>query len=43
MRFRGRWPYGCWFYLVKGAGVFVNVGRSLRALTRLALSKPSPL
>ena len=31
---RGRWPYGCWFYLVKGAGVFVNVGRSLRAQTR---------
>ena len=31
---RGRWPYGCWFYLVKGAGIFVNVGRSLRALTR---------
>jgi hypothetical protein len=36
---RGRWPYGCWFYLVKGAGVFVNVGRSLRALTRLTLVK----
>ena len=31
---RGRWPYGCWFYLVRGAGIFVNVGRSLRALTR---------
>ena len=36
---RGRWPYGCWFYLVKGAGVFVNVGRSLRAQTCAATSK----
>ena len=40
---RGRWPYGCWFYLVKGAGVFVNVGRSLRALTRRAMSRTKRL
>tara|TARA_B110001452_G_scaffold265972_1_gene271740 strand:- start:1052 stop:1792 length:741 start_codon:yes stop_codon:yes gene_type:complete len=31
---RSRWPYGCWFYLVRSAGVFVNVGHSLRAATR---------
>lgn len=31
---RSRWPYGCWFYLVRGTGIAVNVGRSLRAFTR---------
>jgi len=27
-------PYGCWFNLVRGSGIWVNVGRSLRAFTR---------
>lgn len=31
---RSRWPYGCWFYLMRGTGIAVNVGRSLRAATR---------
>eukprot|EP00966_Prymnesium_polylepis_P167616 3874662-Prymnesium_polylepis.1 len=29
-----RWPYGCWFWPVRGSGVYVNVGRSLRVATR---------
>lgn len=31
---RSRWPYGCWFYLVRGSGIMVNAGRSLRAASR---------
>ena len=28
--------YGCWFSVVRGTGVFVNVGKSLRASLTLA-------
>ena len=31
---RSRWPYGCWFYLIRGSGIAVNVGRSLRTKNR---------
>ena len=31
--------YGCWFFLAKGTGIFVNVGRSLRVHNRCAAHK----
>ena len=33
------WGYGCWFFLARGSGVFVNVGRSLVAQTRNAVAR----
>ena len=33
------WNYGVWFYPMKGSGVQVNVGRSLRANTREDVSR----
>ena len=33
-------PYGCWFYFnTKGSGVFLKVGRSLRARTRKEMTE----
>ena len=31
--------YGCWFWPVRGSGIFVNVGRSLRAANKAAAAK----
>lgn len=35
--FNGNITVGCWFWPVPGSGIFVNVGRSLRAASRGAL------
>lgn len=36
---RGRSPIGCFFWIASGSGVFVNVGRSLRARTRAEVTR----
>lgn len=32
------WP-GCWFWVAHGSGIFLNVGRSLRAPSRVAVAR----